>query len=330
MFIKKLARALTALAVLSAISPPALADSYPSKPITILIGFGAGGATDTVARLYSQRLSQVLGSSVIVENKPGANQLPAIRTLQAARPDGYTLMISGGSGLSQGPAVRTDLGYDPLRDFTLIGLIGSQPGLLVVGNAVPGKNVSDFIAYAKAHEGQLNYTSAGVGSAGHLESLYFAHLAGLQMAHIPYKSDADTSRELVAGSVQMGVLTAQFAIPLIKSGQVKGLLITTATRQPYLPDVPGLSEVNVSGIRDLDPYTYFGVIGPVGLPQEVVSRLSDAMNKIAAMPDFVSQMRATLYIDPVATSPASFRAFVEKELNKWREVRKVTNLKLEN
>jgi tripartite-type tricarboxylate transporter receptor subunit TctC len=310
------------------LSMTAHADTFPSKPITIYIGFGPGGATDTVARLYAQKLSQVLNTPVIIENRPGANQLPAIRSLQSAQPDGYTLLIAGGSALTEAPVIRAGLGYDPLKDFSLIGNIGSQPCVLTVGNSVPANSVAELIAYAKAHPDSLNYSSAGVGTAGHLESLYFQHVTGTKMTHIPFKSDAETSRELMAGTVQLDVLTAQFAVPLIKSGKLKGLMITTQQQQSYLPNVPGVDGVNVKGLDGLDPCTFYSLLGPVGMPADVVARLNDALNKIAAMPDVASRMRDTLFIEPVQSTPASFRQFVVKELAKWREVAKAANLKL--
>jgi tripartite-type tricarboxylate transporter receptor subunit TctC len=304
------------------------ADTFPSKPITIYVGFAAGGATDTVARLYAQKLSQVLGTPVIVENRPGANQLPAIRSLQSAQPDGYTLLVAGGSALTEAPAVRSGLGYDPLKDFSLIGNIGSQPCVLTVTNSVPVKSVSELIGYAKAHPGALNYSSSGVGTAGHLEALYFQQVTGTKMTHIPFKSDAETSRELMAGTVQLDMLTAQFAIPLVKSGKLKGLMITTSQTQSYLPDVPGLDRVNMKGLNGLDPCTFFSLLGPAGMPEDVVARLNGALNKISTMPDVVSRMRESMYIEPVQSTPASFRQFVVKELTKWQDVAKSENLKV--
>jgi tripartite-type tricarboxylate transporter receptor subunit TctC len=321
--IKKLICGVAAMCAISA-----NADTFPSKPITIYVGFAAGGATDTVARLYAQKLSQVLNTPVIVENRPGANQLPAIRSLQSAQPDGYSLLIAGGSALTEAPAIRSGLGYDPLKDFSLIGNIGSQPCVLTVGNSVPAKSVSELIDYAKAHPGALNYSSAGVGTAGHLEALYFQRVTGTKMTHIPFKSDAETSRELMAGTVQLDVLTAQFAIPLVKSGKLRGLMITTPQTQSYLPNVPGVDGVNVKGLDGLDPCTFFSLLGPAGMPADVIARLNGALNKIATMPDVVSRMRETMYIDPVQSTPASFRQFVVKELAKWQEVAKSENLQL--
>ncbi|WP_321793476.1 Bug family tripartite tricarboxylate transporter substrate binding protein [Burkholderia pyrrocinia] len=304
------------------------ADTFPSKPITIYVGFAAGGATDTVARLYAQKLSQVLNTPVIVENRPGANQLPAIRSLQSAQPDGYTLLVAGGSALTEAPAIRSGLGYDPLKDFSLIGNIGAQPCVLTVGNSVPAKSIAELIDYAKGHPGSLNYASSGVGTAGHLEMVYFQHVTGTKMTHIPFKSDAETSREMMAGTVQLDMLTAQFAIPLVKSGKLKGLMITTSQKQPYLPEVPGLDGANVKGLEGLDPCTFFSLLGPAGMPTDVVTRLNGALNKISTMPDVVSRMRESMYIDPVQSTPATFRQFVEKELGKWQAVAKAANLKL--
>ena len=204
----------------------AMADDYPSKPIKIIVGFAAGGSGDTVARLYGRELSILLKTPVIIENMPSANQLTAIRTLQAAAPDGYTIMSIGASALSMGPAVRSDLGYDPLKAFTFIGLVGEQAGVMIVNPSVPVKNVSEFVSYAKAHPGEMNYSSAGVGSAGHLEALYFSRLTGIKMTHIPYKGDAEAAREVAGGAVQMEMATATLAIPLVKGGKAKAFMVT--------------------------------------------------------------------------------------------------------
>jgi tripartite-type tricarboxylate transporter receptor subunit TctC len=321
-------RALSLFGILAALAPSADAEQYPSKTITIIVGFGAGGATDAVARLYAQRMSQVLDTGVIIENKPGANQLVAIRSLRLAQPDGYTLYLGTGSSLAQGPAVRNDLGYDPLKDFSLVSLIGSQPGVFVVNPSMPVHSISEFVSYAKAHPGVLNYESSGLGSASHLESEYFMRVTGIKMTQIPYKSDAEAIREIAAGTVPVGMVTAPFAVPLIKAGKVRPIMIVATKRQSYLPDVPALPEVNVKGLEEMQPYTFFGLVGPAGVPANVVARLNDAVNKISSMPDVAARMRESFFIEPVPGTPDAFRTFVEREFLKWQKFEATTKLKI--
>jgi tripartite-type tricarboxylate transporter receptor subunit TctC len=286
----------------------------------MLVGFAAGGATDTIARLYGQKLSEILGVPVVVDNKPGASQLVAIRTLQSAAPDGYTLALVGGSALTQGPAVRKDLGYDPLKDFALISFIGTALGVVTVSPNLPVKTMSDLVSYAKARPDTLTYASAGAGSAGHLEGAYIMKATGTKITHVPYKSDGEAMRAVAAGDVQVGVTTAQLAAPLISSGKARAILLTTTKQFSYMPNVPNLHDAKVPGLDGLDPYTFFGVVGPVGMTPATVDRLNETFNKVSAMTDVAERMRSSLFTEPGSGTPAAFRSFVEREYAKWREV----------
>jgi len=308
------------------VARPSLAQSFPSRPIRLLVGFAAGGGADTIARLYAQKMQQILNQPVVVDNRPGASQLLAIRPMLAAPADGYTVTLATGSGLAQGPGVRKDLPYDPLKDFSLIGMVATAPGVFFVNPALPINSMRDLISYAKANPGKLNYGSAGVGAANHLQMEYVKHVTKVQMEHIPYKSDQEVTREVAAGSVQVGLTIAQFAIPLVASGKLRGLAVTGSTRLPSLPNVPSLAEAGVAELKDIDNYTFYGLVGPAGMPAAVVERLNDAINKVSAMPDVVSRMRDSLFYDPSAGTPASFRRYLEAELPKWREVGKSVKL----
>lgn len=299
--------------------PLAQAQQYPSKVIRILVGFGAGGATDAVARVYAERLSTLLNTTVIVDNRPGASQLAAISALRRSPADGYTLMVAGGSALAMGPAVRKDLGYDVLKDFSLIAMVGSAPGLISVGANFPATTISELIQYIKAHPGVVNYTSAGVGSSGHLEGEYFVKAIGAKMTHVPYKSDAEATRAVAAGDVQVAFTTAQLAMPLIKAGKLRPLLATTLQQASFLPGIPTLADVKDLKLDGLDPYSFFSLLGPVGLPPAIVDRLNDAMNKASAMPDVIERLQTVLYVEPKVMSTGEFRTFVENEITKWNE-----------
>jgi tripartite-type tricarboxylate transporter receptor subunit TctC len=302
------------------------AQQFPSRPITILVGFGAGGATDTIARIYAQKMSEQLNTPVIVVNKPGASQLLAIHSLKSARPDGYTLYLATGSALAQGPAVRKDLDYDPLKDFSLIGLIGTSQGLITANSEFPVNSIGELISYANAHPGAVTYASAGFGGADHLETEYFMKITGTKMTHVPYKSDAEAMRAVTAGEVKIAVTTAQVAFPLVKADKVRALLITTSRQLPYLPNVPSLADLNVEGAKGLEPFTFFGLAGPADLPGPILNRLNEALNKISAMPDVAERMRSAIFTEPQTSSPAEFRAFANKEFEKWHELAKTVKV----
>ena len=302
------------------------AQQYPNKPLRLVVGFGPGGATDVVARFYAQKLSEVLKSPVIVDNKPGAGQLIGIKTVMAATPDGYTLLLGTGSAFSQGPGVRKDLPYNPLKDLSLISMVSTAPGVIVVAPTLPARSVRDLIAYSKENPSKLNYGSSGVGAASHLQAEYLMHLTGIRMTHIPYKSAADITRELSVGAVHVGITPLEAAVAPVSGGRVRAVAVTGSRRLKALPDVPSLSESGVKGLEGIDPYTYYGLAGPAAVPAAVVTKLNEAINTLSKSPDFATQVRERLYNEPAESSPASFRTFVEKDLAKWRELSKFVKL----
>jgi tripartite-type tricarboxylate transporter receptor subunit TctC len=297
-----------------------------SRPIRIMVGFAAGGRADTIARLYASKLQELLGAPVIIDNKPGASQLLAITPLLSARPDGTTMVLATGSALTQGPGVRKDLPYDPLKDFTLVAMVATAPGVFFVNPEVPVRSMRELIAYAKANPGKLNYGSAGVGAANHLQMEYVKNITGIDITHIPYKSDQDVTRECVAGTVHVGLTIAQIPVPFVKVGKLNALAVTGSKRLPALPDVPNLAETGVAELKGIDNYTFYGLVGPAGMPGPLVERINEAVNKVSTMPDVVHQMRDLLFYDPVTGSPASFRQYIERELPKWRELGKTVKV----
>lgn len=313
-------RALCLLAAAFAVALPSSAQQYPSaKAIKLIVGFAAGSSADALARLYAQKLSEQLSTPVFVENKPGAGQIPAIRALEMAPVDGHTLYLATGSSLSQGPGIRTDLPYDPLKSFSFVAQVGTSGGAISVNSTLPVRSIADLVAYSKANPGKLSYATAGVGSAGHLCAEYFIHLSGAQMVHVPYKSDPDAGREAAAGTVQVAFTLGRVVVPLASADRVRPLMAIDARRLPYLPNVPSAGETGVKGLEEIAPYTYYGLVGPVGLPAEVIRTVNEAVNKISMQPDVAMQLRNS-FISPVTASPAEFRAYVEKEIAKWRKV----------
>ncbi len=302
------------------ITSGATAQDLTSKPIKVIVGFSAGGATDSVARLYAERMGRLLGTPVIIENKPGAGQLAAVKTLQAAAPDGHTLYLGTGSSLAQGPGMRSDLPYDPLKDFTLIGLVGTTPGVIIVSPDLPVASVKELLDYSTANPDKITYGSAGHGTASHLQTEYLMSLTGANWTHVSYKSDGEVVREVAAGRIQVSVSTTQQAMPLITAGRLKPLAVTTTEPLAYLPDVPTLPKTGIKGIEGIEPYTFYGLVGPIGMAPQTVARINATINQVSSIPDVQSRMREILFADAQTSSPESFRAFMEKDIAKWKAV----------
>jgi tripartite-type tricarboxylate transporter receptor subunit TctC len=263
-------------------------------------------------------MAELLNVPVVIENRAGANQVAAIRMVQAAAPDGYTLLAGTGSFLVQNPALRKNLYYDPLKNFTLVGMAVINAAVIVISPDVPVKSLAEFISYVGARPGELNYGSGGVGSAGHIFAEALLTLTGLKMTHVAYHGDPDVLLDLTRGTVKMAVLTTLNTTSLIKAGKINALATTTSERVPYLPDVPTLAETRVSGLAELAPYTFISFVGPEGLPAQVTAKLNEAINNVSQTPELAARVRDTLYSTPAISSPAGFRAFVVTEIEKWR------------
>jgi len=301
-----------------------MAQNYPSRPIQLITGFSAGGGTDTLARQYAAKLQDILKTPVIVINKPGAYEIIGSQTLLAARPDGYTLFLGTTGSLIQGPLVRS-MPYDPLKDFTLVARIGEVGAILAVKNDLPVSSLSDLINYAKENPGKLNYGSAGVGAPNHLLTEYVSSLTGITMTHIPFKSDADVARELVAGTIDFAVSIPATLEPYVKAEKVKAIAVTTPERLKGLPDTPTLAEGNIPALKSLSVYAFYGIVGPAGMPEEVTQKLNDAFNRVAKMPDIVQRFDE-LSVKLTTSTPNGFRQYLEKEIAIWREVAKKLKL----
>lgn len=296
------------------------AQQFPSRPIKILVGYGAGGGTDNLSRLYATKLQEVLNTSVIIENKPGAQELMAALPVMNAPADGYTLWIGTGGALSQNPGVRRDLPYDLMKNFTPIALVSEAEAVMFVRSDVPVNSLSELIAFGKANPGKLNYGSGGIGSGNHLQMEYLISVTGASFTHVPYKSDAEVARDVLAGNVDIGMIIAQFAVQLAKEGKIKPIAVTGTQRLKELPNVPTISEAGGPQLRGMGSYTFFGLMGPAGMPAPVVQRLNEAFNKVAAMPEIDQRMREGLMQRPVIATTADYRKYLDRELAKWRSV----------
>ena len=310
----RLKSGLILLVLACALAGVASAQTFPTRQITLLVGFPPGGGTDGPSRVIADKMRASLGVPVVVENRPGGQQMVAIRAVQASPPDGYTLLVGTGSSLAQNPALNPAIGYDPLRDFTLIGQFGVSQGVIVVHSSVPAQTLQELVEYLRKNPGQ-SYATGGVGAAAHLSMSLLTSKLGLEMVHVPYKGDGPAMVDLASGRVPVGMMS--YISARGAGDKVRILAATSVQRLPYAPEVPSLSESGLPELVVLDPYTFFGIVGPPGLPPEIVARLNRAVQDAVASPD-VAAAFGKLYTVPVSGSAQDFRAYVEQQLGKWK------------
>jgi tripartite-type tricarboxylate transporter receptor subunit TctC len=314
---KRLFRVATTCLALCMPVLPAVADTaFPNRPIRIFAGIAPGGTVDIMARVYAKELGTVLGTPVIVENRPGAFQIPAIRTVLSAPADGYTLFFTNGSAVAWGPAAAKDLPYHPFKDFTYIAQTSTTSSVLLTSTDMPFKTVPEMIAHSKQNKGKLSYGSAGTGTASNLKIEYLKGVTGLDATHIPYKSDADTILALQSKTVQLGISTIPAARAAIAAGTIRALAVTSTSPSPLLPGVPGTRQAALPALDALEPYSFYGFLGPAGMPKDVVDKLNAAINKVSAMPEVKSRMVDMLGMDVSVGTPDDFRKYAESEHEK--------------
>lgn len=303
----------------------AVAQGYPAKAIRFVVPFPPGGATDIITRTVAQKLSEQLGQPVVVDNKPGAGGAIGSDLVAKAAPDGYTILMATTSTHSIGPALNARLPYNPERDFAPVSLVATSPNLLVVTPAIPVNNLKEFIAYARAHPGQLNFASSGTGTIVHLSGELFKRMAGLDMVHVPYKGTALAVPDLINGQVTMIFDNIVSAMPQVKSGKVKVLAITSAKRSSLVPEVPTMAEAGLPGYTS---DTYFGVFAPAGTPKEIVDRLAREIARAVNAPE-VRDRLAAQGAEAVGGPPAELAAAVRGDAEKWGRVIKEAGVKVE-
>lgn len=316
---KKTIISIAALAAVS-LAGVAAAQDYPTKSIRFLVGYAPGGGTDTMARTVAAKLTDSLGQQVIVDNRPGANANLAAEIASKATPDGYTVMfISVSHAISK--SLYKKLGYDLVRDFTPLINISSVPMFVVVPPPSSPKSVSDLIALAKSKS--INYASSGDGSPEHIAAELLKSMAKINMVHVPYKGGAPSAVALISGEVQVGFNTAPVAVPHIKSGRMRALAVTSAKRNPALPDVPTVAE---SGVPGYDMINWYGAVVPTGTPAVAINRLNADINKALQLPD-VRDRLSRLGADPLGGSAKSFGDYIKSEIAKYAKVVKDGGLK---
>jgi tripartite-type tricarboxylate transporter receptor subunit TctC len=300
------------------------AQSYPSKPIRIIIGFPAGSAGDAQLRLVGQKLYEAWGRSLVVDSRPGASGNIAAELAVKSPADGYTLLYFP-AALAVNPSLFPKVPYDIAKDFTPITLLASFPLVLVVHPTLPARTVAELIALAKAKPGAINFASIGNASPPHLAGELFNQLARVNMVHVPYKGSGPAQADLVGGHVQLMFDTAVAAMPNIKAGRTRPLAVTTKMRSALLPDLPSLEE---SGLRGYDLYGWGGIVGPAGVPADIVHKLQREIAKALKQPD-VAEKLAALGADPSGMPPEEFGRFILAEAAKWKQLIISTGAKID-
>jgi tripartite-type tricarboxylate transporter receptor subunit TctC len=297
------------------ISAPA--QDWPTKPITIVVPFVAGGTTDIVARIVAQPLSERLHQSIVIENVGGGGGTIGAGNAARAQPDGYTLFMATVAH-TMAPGIYKKLSYDFEKDFDPITIAASVPNILIVNPSLPVKTVAELIAYIKANPGKVNYGSAGIGSTEHMSGALFRSLAGLDIVHVPYRGGAPMLGDLVAGHIQMSIETSGAATPFIKADQVRALAVSPAKRSALFPELPTLAE---SGLAGYDVTTWYGVLVPKGTPQPIRDKLYAELVQVLKSPDVVARLR-DIGAEPGGEPPAQFAAFIHAETEKWIKLAK--------
>ena len=316
----------TFAAVAAAVVPAiAGAQDFPSKPVRIVVGFSPGGSNDIIARLIAPKLSELLGQQVVVENKPGAGGVIAISSVLASPPDGHTVSMCTTGAVSIQPHLGTPLPFNPDTDLVPVTLIANAPYMLMVNANLPVTNVKEFIAYAKANPGKINYASSGNATGGHLAGEMFKSLAGVNLTHVPYKGTGQAITDLISGQVQAIFDQPVSSMQYVKSGKLRALGVGQLKRLPGYPDVPTIHE---AGVPNYDPVTWTGICAAKNTPPAAVSRLQRDIAKVLAMPEISSRLIQD-GLDPVGSTPERFKQFLAADKQKWGKVIKDANIKAE-
>lgn len=303
------------LAACLAVATPALAQTWPAKPLRMIVAFPAGGGSDIVGRIVAAKLGDRLGQQVLVENRAGAGGSIGAEAAVKAPPDGYTMALGGTSEIAINPFIYK-LAYDPVKELVPVGLIGTTPIVIVVTPSLPAKSANDLIALAKNQPGTVNVGSAGSGSLTHLAAELFRSMTGVTWTHVPYKGAPPALNDLAGGRVQVMFSTVPAAIGMIKSNLIRPIAVSTQSRAGTLPDVPTVAE---SGIAGYDPQFWYGVFVPVGTPKDVLAKLSDAVAQTAKDPGVIDSLSKQGVV-PSTLSPAQFADYVKADAARWGKV----------
>jgi tripartite-type tricarboxylate transporter receptor subunit TctC len=302
----------------------AVAQSYPNKPVRVIVPFPPGGVSDIFARILGQKLTGMLGQPFVIDNRGGASGNIGVDIVVKSPADGYTLLVTSAT-LAINPGLYPKLPFDVKRDLALITLIATIPNILCVHPSLPVKSVKELITLAKTRPGQLNFASSSSGTASHLSGELLKSMSSVNIMHVPYKGGGPMLTALLSGEVTIGFLTPINALPQIKAGKLRALAVTSRQRLQIVPDLPTMIE---AGLRDFESIQWFGALAPAGTPKEIVARLNTEMAKALQLPD-LRERAAAEGADLVGSAPEVFAAFIDAEINKWARVIKISGAKSE-
>jgi tripartite-type tricarboxylate transporter receptor subunit TctC len=305
------------------VAAPAGAQDYPSRPIHLIVPFTPGGGTDLVARAVAAKAGQLLGGSIVVDNRAGAGGTIGTEFVARADPDGYTLGLVSGSHVINS-SIYPHLPYDTVRDFAPVTQLVAAPGILVTTKSLPVQNVGDLIKLAKSEPGKLFFASAGIGTPPHLAGELFKNMAGIDVGHVPYKGNAPVLTDLISGRVAFSFPTLPSAMPYVKNGTLRALGVTSAKRSPSAPDIPTIAE---AGLPGYEATSWYGVVAPAKTPPAIVAKINDAFVRALQDPS-VKKVLANLGLDSVGSTPAEFAARINTDMTKWAAVIKQNHIAL--
>jgi tripartite-type tricarboxylate transporter receptor subunit TctC len=317
----KIARFVAVIA-LCAIAFGAWAQTYPTKPIRIVVGFPPGGGNDIIARLVGAKMQETWGQSVVIDNRPGAASIIAAEHVAKSAPDGYTLLVNATGGMSVNPVLYAKLPYDSLKDFVPISMVGSFPLVLIVNPSVPANSVPELVAYAKANPGKLNYSSGS--TAFQVATEMFKQMTGTDLRHIPYKGSAASITAVIAGDVQMTIVDTPPLVPQIKAGKVKALGVTSVKRSGSMPEVPTVAE----SVPGYEMVLWIGMFAPAGTPREIAAKLNAEVVRIVKLPD-IRQKLDGMGVEPLGNTPEQVSEWIRREIAKYGPVVRAANIKAE-
>ena len=320
----RLIRAFAAAMAFSLVPAIACAQAWPSKPVKLVVPFAAGGATDVVARLLAQRLTDAWGQSVVIENRTGAGGNIGADAVAKATPDGYTLLFTSGAIVTASKHMYKNMPFDPDKDLVPITNVATGPQLIAVATTVPAKDLREFIAYAKANPGRVNYGSAGIGSQTHLAAESLGYSAGLDLTHVPYKGESQALTDLMGGQIQMATPNFAAAVNFVKEGKIRALAVTSRERNPQLPDVPSASDV----LPEFENAGWFGLMAPAGTPKEIIDKVQRDSAKIILADEFRARL-AQIGMEPVGNTPSDFATAIRSQSARWAKVIQERNIKVD-
>ena len=302
----------------------AFAQSYPTKPVRLVVGFAPGGAADFVARAFQEPLGRALGQPIVVDNRPGAGSSIAAEHVAKSAPDGYTFLIASPSSILVNPLLTPKAGFQPLKDLVPVGKVSSSPLILAVNPGIGVTNVQALIRHLKDNPGKVNFATSGNGSAPHLSAVLFMRLAGVEMVHVPYKGGAPSVQSVLAGDTQLAFATPPSVLPLVQAGRLRALAVTSRNATPLVPGVPGMAE---AGLPDYEISFWYGFFVPAGTPADVVKKLFAATGQVLKLPEIAKTLAREGTEASSSTSPEDFGAFLVQDARLWERLVKESGAK---